>query len=91
MTLSRKSLLDYIIEALKAENLKLRSRVDSLGEKFIELDISRNGLYQRIGGNSVQIGNSCICRELNLALVLPVGAGRELNAHGPSSKSCTVS
>ena len=44
MTLSRKSLLDYIIEALKAENLKLRSRVDSLGEKFIEPDISRNGL-----------------------------------------------
>ena len=40
------SVKDSIIEALKAENLKLESRVDSLKEKFIELDISRNKLDQ---------------------------------------------
>ena len=33
------SVKDLIIEALKAENLKLKSRVDSLEEKIIELDI----------------------------------------------------
>ena len=33
------SVKDSIIEALKAENLKLKSRVDSLEEKIIELDI----------------------------------------------------
>ena len=93
MTLSRKSLLDYIIEALKPENLKLKSRVDSLGENLLNQIFQGMGctLCQRAGGNSVQIGNSCICRELNLALVLPVGAGRELNAHVPSNKNRTMS
>ena len=33
------SVKDLIIEALKAENLKSKSRVDSLEEKIIELDI----------------------------------------------------
>ena len=40
------SVKDSIIEALKGENLKLKSRVDSLEEKNIELDISRNKLEQ---------------------------------------------
>ena len=34
------------IETLEAENLILKSRVDSLEEKIIELDISRNKLDQ---------------------------------------------
>ena len=39
VTESLMSVKDSIIEALKAENLKLKSRVDSLEEKIIELDI----------------------------------------------------
>ena len=42
------SVKDSIIEALKAENLKLKSRVDSHEERIIELDISRNKLDQYI-------------------------------------------
>ena len=42
VTKSLTSVKDLIIEALKAENLKLKSRVDSLEEKIIKLDISRN-------------------------------------------------
>ena len=44
VTESLMSAKDSNIEALKAENLKLKSRVDSLKEKIIELDISRNKL-----------------------------------------------
>ena len=46
---------DSIIEALKAENLKLKSRVDSLEEKIIELDISRNKLDQYTKRNNIEI------------------------------------
>ena len=46
---------DSIIEALKAENLKLKSRVDSLEEKIIELDISRNKLDQYTKRNNNEI------------------------------------
>ena len=49
------SVKDLIIEALKAENLKLKSRVDSLKEKIIELDISRNKLDQYTGRNNIEI------------------------------------
>ena len=44
------SLKDSIIEALKSENLKSKSRVDFFVEKIIELDISRNNLDQYIKG-----------------------------------------
>ena len=44
-----------IIETLKAENLKLRYRIDSLEEKFIDLDISRNKLDQCIRRNNIEI------------------------------------
>ena len=44
-----------IIETLKAENLKLRYRIDSLEEKFFDLDISRNKLDQYIRRNNVEI------------------------------------
>ena len=44
VTESLMSVKDSNIEALKAENLKLKSIVDSLKEKIIELDISRNKL-----------------------------------------------
>ena len=44
-----------IIETLKAENLKLKSRVDSLEEKNIELDISRNKLDQDTRRNNIEI------------------------------------
>ena len=37
------SMKEWINKALKAENLKLKSRVDSL-EKITQLDISRNKL-----------------------------------------------
>ena len=49
------SVKDSIIEALKAENLKLESRVDSLKEKVIELDISRNKLDQYTRVNNIEI------------------------------------
>ena len=53
------SVKDSIIEAFKAENLKLKSRVDSLEEKVIELDISRNKLDQYTRRNNIEIqGNS---------------------------------
>ena len=42
VTESLMSLKDLIIEALKAVNLKLKCRVDSLEKKIFELDISRN-------------------------------------------------
>ena len=43
------------IEALKAENLKLKFRVDSLEEKIIELDISRNKQGQYTRRNNTEI------------------------------------
>ena len=43
------------IEALKAENLKIKFRVDSLEEKIIELDISRNKLDQYTKRNNIEI------------------------------------
>ena len=46
---------DSIVEALKAENLKLKSRVDCLEEKSIELDISRNKLDQYTRRNNIEI------------------------------------
>ena len=46
---------DSIIEALKAENLKLKSRVDCLEEKSIEMDISRNKLDQYTRQNNIEI------------------------------------
>ena len=49
------SVKDLIIEALKAENLKLKSRVDSRKEKIIELDISRNKLDQYTRRNNIEI------------------------------------
>ena len=52
---SLRSMKDSIIEALKAENLKLKSRVDSLEEKIIELDISRNKLDQYTERNNIEI------------------------------------
>ena len=55
VTESLMSVKDSIIEALKAENLKLKSRVDSLEEKIIELDISRNKLDQYTRRNNIEI------------------------------------
>ena len=49
------SVKDSIIEVLKAENLKLKSRIDSLEEKIIELDISRNKLDQYTRRNNIEI------------------------------------
>ena len=49
------SLKDWITEALKAENLKLKSRVDSLKEKITELDISINKLDQYTRRNNTEI------------------------------------
>ena len=49
------SVKDSIIEALKAENLKWKSRVDSLEERIIELDISRNKLDQHTRRSNVEI------------------------------------
>ena len=49
------SVKDSIIEALKAENLKWKSRVDSLEERIIELDISRNKLDQYTRRSNVEI------------------------------------
>ena len=45
----------WIIKTLKAENLKLKSRVDSLEEKNIELDISRNKLDHYARRNNIEI------------------------------------
>ena len=55
VTESLMSVKDSIIEALNAENLKLKSRVDSLGEKTFELDISRNKLEQYTRRNNIEI------------------------------------
>ena len=55
VTESLMSVKDSTIEALKAENLKLKSRVDSLEEKIIELDISRNKLDQYARRNNIEI------------------------------------
>ena len=55
VTESLMSLKDWITEALKAENLKLKSRIDSLKEKIIELDISRNKLDQYTRRNNIEI------------------------------------
>ena len=49
------SVKDLITEALKAGNLKLKSRVDSLKDKIIELDISRNKLAQYSRRNKIEI------------------------------------
>ena len=49
------SVKDSTIEALKAEKLKLKSMVDSLEEKIIELDISRNKLDQYTRRNYIEI------------------------------------
>ena len=49
------SVKGLIIEALKAENLKLKFRVDSLEEKITELDISRNKLDQYTRRNNIEI------------------------------------
>ena len=46
---------DSITEALKAENFKLKSRVDSLEEKIIKVDISRNKLDQYTRRNNIEI------------------------------------
>ena len=46
---------DSIIEALEDENLTLKSRVDPLKEKIIELDISRNKLDQYTRRNNIEI------------------------------------
>ena len=56
VTESFMSVKDSTIEALKAENLKSKSRVDSLEEKIIELYISRNKLdqYTRRNNNEIQ-------------------------------------
>ena len=43
------------IEALKAENLKIKFRVNSLEEKIIELDISRNKQGQYTRRNNTEI------------------------------------
>ena len=48
------SMKEWINKALKAENLKLKSRVDSL-EKITQLDISRNKLDQYTRRNSIEI------------------------------------
>ena len=45
----------WIIETLKAEYVKLKSRVHSLEEKIIELDISRNKLDQYTRRNNIEI------------------------------------
>ena len=55
VTESSMSVKDLIIEALKAENLKLKSRVDSLKEKITELDISINKLDQYTRRNNTEI------------------------------------
>ena len=49
------SVKDSIFEALKAENLQLKSRVHSLEEMIIELDISRNKLDQYTRTNNIEI------------------------------------
>ena len=49
------SVKDSLIEALKAENLKSKSRDDSLKEKIIDLDISRNKLDQYTRRNNIEI------------------------------------
>ena len=54
VTESLMSVKDSIIEALKPENLKLKSRVNSLEEKIIELDISRNKLEQYTRRNKMR-------------------------------------
>ena len=46
--------MTQLFEALKAEKLKLKSRVDSLKEKIIELDISRNKLHQYNRRNNIE-------------------------------------
>ena len=55
VTESLMSVKDLIIQALKAENLKLKSRVNSLEEKIIELDISRNKLDRYTRWNNIKI------------------------------------
>ena len=55
VTESLRSVKYLIIEALKAEHLKLKSRVDSLEEKIIELDISRNKLDHCTMRNNIKI------------------------------------
>ena len=55
VTESLMSVKDSIIEALKAENLKLKSRVDSLEQKIIELDVSRHKLDQYTRRNNIKI------------------------------------
>ena len=55
VTESLMSVKDSIIEGLKAENLTLKSRVDSLNEKIIELNISRNKLDQYTRRNNIEI------------------------------------
>ena len=55
VTESLMSVKDSIIETLKAEKLKLKSRVDSLEDKIIELGISRNKLDQYIRRNNNEI------------------------------------
>ena len=44
---------------LKAENLKLKSRIDCLKEKIIELDMSRNKLDQYTKRNNIVIQGIC--------------------------------
>ena len=46
---------DSLIETLKVEDLKLKFRVDSLEEKIIELDISRNKLDQYTRRKNIEI------------------------------------
>ena len=55
VTESLMSVKDSIIEALKAESLKLKSRVDFLEEKIVELYISRNTLDQYTRRNNIEI------------------------------------
>ena len=55
ITESLMSVKDLIIEASKVENLKLKSKVDSLKEQIIELDISRNKLDQYTRRNNIEI------------------------------------
>ena len=55
VTESVMSVKDSIIEVLKAENLKLKSRVDFLEEKIVELYISRNTLDQYTRRNNIEI------------------------------------
>ena len=55
VTESVMSVKDSIIEVLKAENLKLKSRVDFLEEKIVDLYISRNTLDQYTRRNNIEI------------------------------------